>query len=80
MLSIDLYSLAFTVPALVFLAHFIPWLVDSRAIRGYPGPFLAKFSDLWLAYVSKTGHRSETVHKMHQIYGILPPKHQRPAG
>lgn len=71
MLSVDFYSLALTIPALVFLAHFVPWLVDPRGIRDYPGPFLAKFSDLWLGYVSKMGHRSEDVHKVHQKYGML---------
>ncbi len=70
MLSVDFYSLALTIPALVFLAHFVPWLVDPRGIGGYPGPFLAKFSDLWLGYVSKMGHRSEVVHKVHQKYGM----------
>jgi len=71
MLSVDFYSLALTIPPLIFLAHVVPWLVDSRGIRGYPGPFLAKFSDLWLGYVSKAGHRSEVVHEIHQKYGPI---------
>jgi benzoate 4-monooxygenase len=70
MFSVDPYSLGLAVPAVVFLAHFVPWLVDSHGIRSYPGPFFAKFSNIWLAYISKNGHRSETLHKVHQKYGI----------
>jgi len=39
MISVDFYSLALTIPALTFLAHFVPWLVDPRGIKGHPGPF-----------------------------------------
>ena len=70
MLSIDIYSLGLAIPALILLVHLVPWLVDPHGIRGYPGPFLAKFSDLWLAYVCKTGHRSTTIHTIHQKYGM----------
>lgn len=65
----DLYTVAVTVPIVVFLVHFVPWLLDSRGVRSYPGPFFAKFSDLWLGYVSKMGHRSEVVHEVHKRYG-----------
>ncbi|KAF8635436.1 hypothetical protein AX15_000423 [Amanita polypyramis BW_CC] len=69
--KLDPYTLAIAIPAIVFLVHFVPWLLDSRGVRGYPGPFLAKFSDIWLGYVSRMGHRSETVHKFHQRYGPI---------
>jgi benzoate 4-monooxygenase len=68
--SFDVRSLALTVPAVISLAHFVPWLVDPCDIRRYPGPFLAKFSDLWLAYVGKSGQLSETIRKIHEKYGI----------
>ena len=70
MFSVDYYSVALAIPGLIFLAHFIPWLVDPRGVKGYPGPFLAKFSYLWLGYVSKMGHRSDSVHKAHKKYGV----------
>ncbi|KAF8633143.1 hypothetical protein AX17_004644 [Amanita inopinata Kibby_2008] len=69
--TLDLTALALTIPTIIFLAHFIPWLVDPRGIRSYPGPFLAKFSDIWLHFVSRTGHRSEYVHELHQKYGPI---------
>ncbi|PFH49587.1 hypothetical protein AMATHDRAFT_147425 [Amanita thiersii Skay4041] len=65
----DLSTLALLVPLAVFLVHFVPWLLDTRGIRSYPGPFLAKFSDLWLGMVSKSGHRSEIIHELHLKYG-----------
>jgi benzoate 4-monooxygenase len=59
----------FGLPLAVVIAHVVPWLVDPLGIRSVPGPFLAKFSDLWLGWVSAQGHRSEVVHAMHQRYG-----------
>lgn len=59
------------VPALIALAHLIPWLVDPHGLRSFPGPWPARFSNLWLGRVAKHGHRSEVVHKMHEKYGEL---------
>lgn len=66
---LDLSTLAALVPAAVLLVHLVPYFYDPHGIRLYPGPFLAKFTDAWLGLVSKNGHRSEVVHKMHQKYG-----------
>ncbi|KAJ7778576.1 cytochrome P450 monooxygenase [Mycena maculata] len=55
-------------PAVVFV-HFAIYLVDPYGIRQYPGPFLAKFSDAWLGWISQQGHRSEIIHEMHLKYG-----------
>jgi len=57
------------IPVVVLLCHIIPWLVDPHDIRKYPGPFMAKFTDLWLAYISSQGHRSEVIHDYHLKYG-----------
>jgi hypothetical protein len=62
------------VPALLVLVHFIQWLVDLHGLRSFPGPLLARFSDLWLGRVAKQGHRSEVIHKMHEKYGELRPQ------
>ncbi|KAL9710326.1 hypothetical protein Ac2012v2_006624 [Leucoagaricus gongylophorus] len=64
-------TIAYIVLAAVLVVHLVPWLWDSRGIRNYPGPFLAKFSDIWLVYVSKKGHRSEVIHEMHSKYGSI---------
>lgn len=57
------------VPALIVLVHFLTWLVDPHGLRSFPGPWLARFSDLWLGRVAQQGHRSEVVHEMHKKYG-----------
>ncbi|KAH8826822.1 cytochrome P450 monooxygenase [Flagelloscypha sp. PMI_526] len=54
---------------LAALGHIVPYYVDHWKIRKYPGPWLAKYSDLWLGKVAQTGHRSETVHQAHLEYG-----------
>ncbi|KAI0266458.1 cytochrome P450 monooxygenase [Gloeopeniophorella convolvens] len=58
-----------TIPALVIVAHLLPWLIDAHGLRSYPGPWLAQFSDLWLGRVAQQGHRSEVVHELHKKYG-----------
>lgn len=55
----------------IVLIHITLYFLDPFGIRQYPGPFLAKFSDAWLGWVSKNGHRSEVVHEMHLKYGML---------
>ncbi|TFK32337.1 cytochrome P450 monooxygenase [Crucibulum laeve] len=66
---LDTSTLTVVVPTLIVLVHLIPYLLDPHGLRLYPGPFLAKFSDAWLGWVAKNGHRSEVVHKMHLKYG-----------
>lgn len=60
------------VPVAVILAHFVPYLLDPFGQRRIPGPFLAKFSDLWLGWTASQGHRSEVVHELHEKYGTVP--------
>jgi benzoate 4-monooxygenase len=63
-------------PAILFLI--LAYVMDPQAIRSIPGPFLAKFTDVWLGWVSVHGHRSEVVHEMHKKYGTfvrLAPNH-----
>ncbi|KAJ6495457.1 cytochrome P450 monooxygenase [Mycena sanguinolenta] len=56
-------------PVALVLVHLLIYFVDPYGIRHHPGPFLAKFSDAWLGYVSQQGHRSEVIHEMHLKYG-----------
>lgn len=59
------------VPIILLLSQFLVYLIDPQSIRSIPGPFLAKFTDAWLGWVSAHGHRSEVVHEMHREYGAL---------
>lgn len=69
--KLDLQILAWAIPGTFLAFHLLPWLWDSHGLRAYPGPFIAKFSDIWLGYVSKGAHRSELVHEAHLKYGTL---------
>lgn len=73
----NIIALIALVPIIWLLSHFVAYFADPQAIRSIPGPFLAKFTDAWLGWVSAHGHRSEVVHKMHEKYGSLPeiPEH-----
>ncbi|KAJ7038031.1 cytochrome P450 monooxygenase [Mycena alexandri] len=65
----DPLTAVLALPAAVVLVHLAIYLVDPYGIRKYPGPFLAKFSDAWLGWISQQGHRSEVIHEMHLKYG-----------
>ncbi|KAI0311683.1 hypothetical protein OF83DRAFT_1177341, partial [Amylostereum chailletii] len=49
--------------------------LDSHGMYAYPGPWLAKFSDLWLAWTTFQGRRSEVIHKKCGPIVRLAPKH-----
>ena len=70
--GLDPLVLAVAVAVLLLALHVVPWLLDPHGIQSVPGPFLAKFSDAWLAWVAAHGHRSEVVHRLHQRYGTHP--------
>ncbi|KAF4974020.1 hypothetical protein FZEAL_9040 [Fusarium zealandicum] len=38
-------------------------------LRGIPGPFLARFSNLWLTYICRRSKRSYTVYDLHERLG-----------
>lgn len=55
---------------LLFLVHFyiLPYF-RNYALRCIPGPFLARFSNLWLLYQSRRGRRYLAVNEAHKSYG-----------
>lgn len=53
------------VPLLFYLLPFI----RNWSIQDVPGPFLAKFSNLWYMYECRRCRRYLTVHKLHEKYG-----------
>jgi len=69
--SVDFAFLAKGLLGTLLAFHVVPYIVDPYKARKYPGPFLAKFSDAWLGWVSKKGHRSEVVHNLHKKYGPI---------
>ncbi|KAG7445092.1 cytochrome P450 monooxygenase pc-bph [Guyanagaster necrorhizus] len=69
LLRTDLLTVVATVVVLAVLVHLVPYVIDSHGLRSYPGPFIAKFSDAWLGYVTYQGHRSEVIHNLHKKHG-----------
>ncbi|KAF7369570.1 Cytochrome P450 monooxygenase [Mycena venus] len=70
MLSLQfLAATLFALPTAIVLLHVAIYLVDPYGLRQYPGPFLAKFTDAWLGWVTQQGHRSEVIHELHKRYG-----------
>lgn len=66
-------SLIFTPWALLALPVLF-WLLPylrNWSIQDVPGPFLAKFSNLWYLYECRLCRRYLTVHKAHEQYGKL---------
>ncbi|KAJ7640704.1 cytochrome P450 monooxygenase [Mycena polygramma] len=63
------FTVLAALPPAVIIIHLAIYLVDPYGIRKYPGPFLAKFTDAWLGWISQQGHRSEVIHEMHLKYG-----------
>ena len=68
--------------ALLFLfviafIHLVPYTEDPHALRSYPGPNLAKFSDIWLGRIAAQGHRSEVVHELHKQHGMTQSRFHR---
>ncbi|GBE84398.1 Benzoate 4-monooxygenase [Sparassis crispa] len=56
-------------PVIGLLVHIVPYFIDAHGLRQYPGPFLAKFTDGWLFWVSHNSTRSYAVDELHQKYG-----------
>lgn len=40
-------------------------------LRKVPGPFWAKFSNLWLVYHTRQGHMHRKIIEVHEKYGLL---------
>lgn len=55
--------------ALISLYHILEFIYDSHHLRIYPGPWLAKFSRLWLASAARSGQRYLAIHQAHLKYG-----------
>jgi hypothetical protein len=69
LMAIHPVSVVLIIPTVVIVVHLLYWLVDPYGLRAFPGPWLARFSDLWLGRVAQQGHRSQVVHELHHKYG-----------
>lgn len=58
--------------AFAFLAHVVPFALDKFGLRQYPGPLLAKLSDIWLGWYTAHGKINQAVWNAHRAYGMPP--------
>ncbi|KAI0765297.1 cytochrome P450 monooxygenase pc-bph [Fomes fomentarius] len=65
----DPLSWAFFALSAFLLVLLVPYFLDLHAIREYPGPLIARLSNVWLCWTAAQGHRSERVHELHKKYG-----------
>lgn len=57
---------------LAFLAYYIlPYFTENRALKSIPGPFSAKFSNIWLGLSARRGRKFAAVDAAHKKYGKI---------
>lgn len=59
----------YTIPIAIVLFFLVPYLTSNTELRDVPGPFVAKFTRLWLLWQARQGRRYLSVHNAHEIYG-----------
>lgn len=63
------YGLLLIGSVTIFYYFLAPYFFTYGKLRDIPGPFPAKFSRVWLLYVSRRGHRAERVDELHRKWG-----------
>ncbi|KAI0903796.1 cytochrome p450 benzoate 4-monooxygenase [Ustulina deusta] len=56
-------------PIWAFCYWIVPYFTTYKHLRHLPGPFLGKFSNLWLGLGARKGQKYAWVHAAHQKYG-----------
>lgn len=51
--------------------YIFPCLTKYKSLSPVPGPFLAKFSNTWLAYSARIGKKFATIDEAHRKYGKM---------
>ncbi|THW04256.1 cytochrome p450 benzoate 4-monooxygenase [Aureobasidium pullulans] len=59
------------VPLWTILYYVLPYFTTYRSLRNIPGPFLARFSNTWVAYHARQGQKFAAVDRAHRKYGPL---------
>lgn len=60
-----------SLPVLAILFHVVSYLRDTLYLRRFPGPPLARLSDVWLAWHCGRGTINRAVLAAHRTYGML---------
>lgn len=71
MAVVDFLISRYSLPTITVLIFLVPYLAFNSSIRNIPGPFAAKFTNLWLLLQARRGKRYQSVDDAHKKYGKL---------
>ncbi|KAH8812705.1 cytochrome P450 [Xylogone sp. PMI_703] len=69
MAVVDLLLTPYIIPVAFILYYLVPYLTSNTALNDIPGPFVAKFSNLWLMKQARQGRRYKVVDEWHKKCG-----------
>lgn len=58
-------------PLWIVIYYIVPYFTTYNHLRHIPGPFIARFSNIWLALHSRKAQKYVAVHAAHEKYGTL---------
>lgn len=67
----DLLFSPWTPVVALLLYYVVPYFTTYSALQGIPGPFFAKFTNLWLLAQARQGFRYKSVDDAHKKHGKL---------
>lgn len=65
-----IYSLILVGFLLIYVAGVVVYRLTLHPLAKYPGPFLAKVTDIYLAYHAWKGDRHLEFYRCHEKYGV----------
>jgi benzoate 4-monooxygenase len=71
MAVVDFLLSPYTIPIALLLFYLVPYFTSNTTLRDIPGPFAAKFTNLWLLLQARQGKRYQSVDEAHRKYGKL---------
>ena len=71
MAVVDFLISPYTIPIALVLFYLVPYLTSNTTLKTVPGPFPAKFTNLWLLLQARQGKRYQSVNEAHAKYGKL---------
>lgn len=64
-----LFLLCIFLPTWLLLSYVVPYFTTYKHLQDIPGPFFAKFSNIWLALQARKGKKYAAVDAAHKRYG-----------
>jgi benzoate 4-monooxygenase len=71
MAVVDFLLSLYTIPIALLLFYLVPYFTSNTTLRDIPGPFAAKFTNLWLLLQARQGKRYQSVDEAHRKHGKL---------